>query len=113
MAADLALFNIGIILFAVIPLSTLEVEEVLLSMLAAFNTVGVVAHARNPRHGWYGWTYLTSGYLGALAFLAYEFSVTGVPLAYRLGIGAFLLSGAASGYSAHLVDGGPRWRERR
>jgi hypothetical protein len=110
LALDLGLFNLAIVTFALIPPETIVLPEALMMGLSGFCMVGLVSYA-TPRFRLPGdqWSYLLTGFIGLLSFLSYEALVgDDVPLAYRVGVGLFMLAGSASGYAAHVIDGGRR-----
>lgn len=111
MTLQLVLFNMGIVLFTLIPFETLIFAESIYAFAASVALVGVVCHGAVCTAGkwaWTRWAYLLTGWIAFSMFFVYEYYawVADGPLAIRAGIGLFLLSGAAGGYGAHLVDGG-------
>lgn len=107
LATDLSLFNLGIIFFTLLPIDTINWKEATLATTAALALYMVICHAIRP-HTWCRYGYLLSGWIGVLAFLAFETANTPAPAFVKIGVGFFFLSGTASGYSAYLVDGGRR-----
>lgn len=115
LALDLGIFNLAMVALALIPPNTLVVPELVVSALGALLFFGVLSHASDtisvPGEQW---AYLATGTLGLWTFLNFEVGASGgeVQLFAKVSIGLFLLSGAASGYAAHVIDGGRRRGQR-
>lgn len=110
LALDLGLFNVALFLFALLPPTTLVMAEWITMVGAVFCGLGVVSHAspwRRLRIPGDQWAYLATGALGLYVFGVYG-SVQGIPTYLKVPFCAFLLSGSASGYAAHVIDGGRR-----
>jgi hypothetical protein len=109
LAADLALFNVAIFFFALLPPSTLVVQEWVIMVLAVFSLIGVISHASiHITLPGEDWAYLLTGATGLLTAFAYEIFVADDASQYRISYGLFLASGIVSAYAAHLIDGGKR-----
>lgn len=110
-AFDLSIYLIGLFLFAYLPPDTLNIVEKIVMVLSVFALTGVISHASTkisiPGEQW---SYLITGILGLLTFGAYESYAYyyGTDLQFSITYGVFLLAGAASGYAAHVIDGGKR-----
>lgn len=105
LALDLGLFNVGIITFALLPLSTLTMVEALLAAGATIALIGVLLNCRHSQNKLSQISYALSGWVGLVTFGLYQtFAPSDTPVAFRVGVGLFLLSGVASGYSAHLIN---------
>lgn len=112
LALDLGIFNLALIVFALLPPWNLTLIEQGAILLAAGALIGVVAHALPRVHlPGEGWAYLASGAAGAYVTLAYSMNST-APYYIKAPFIMFLLSGVASGYSAHVIDGRRRERGR-
>jgi hypothetical protein len=108
LALDLGIFNVGIFVLALIPPTTLIIPEGVAMALSSFAFVGVIAHATDRFHvPLEEWSYLLTGWVGLLTFVGFELlAEADTPLVYRVSVGLFLLSGVASAYAAHVIDGG-------
>lgn len=106
LALDLGLYNIGIFLFAWLPPETLNLNEKIAMAASLFAFLGVVARAlRRIDLPFEEWSYFITMLVGAYVFLGY---VTSAPDTYddKIPFGVFLLSGIASAFAAHVIDGG-------
>ena len=105
LALDLGLFNVALFLFAALPTTTILPVEWSVMVMSLLCALGVVSHAlpriRVPLDEW---SYLMTGAIGLYVFAVY--SSAQVPASVKIPYLAFLLSGAASGYAAHVIDGG-------
>ncbi len=108
LAVDLGLFNLALFLFAWLPPTDILPQEWLAMALAVFAVAGVVAHAI-PRVHLPGerWSYMITCWVGLYVLVAYEHLSTD-PYSMKIPMAAFMLSGIASSYAAHVIDGGPR-----
>jgi hypothetical protein len=106
LAFDLGLFNIAIFFFGLLPSRTLEINETIAMIFATIAFIGVIARAINritlPGEEW---SYLATGALGAYVFFGYVLSSPD-PYDDKVPFALFLLSGIASAYAAHVIDGG-------
>lgn len=112
LAIDLSIYLVGLFLFALLPPTTLNWVEITLMIMSVIALIGVVSHA-STRISLPGeqWSYLVTGVLGLLAFGAYEsYALYAGDVEYQFSVtyGVFLIAGAASGYAAHVIDGGKR-----
>lgn len=106
LAIDLGLFNVALFLFAMLPPENIVPVEWSVMILASLCAVGVVSHAlASIRIPGEQWSYLMTGAGGLYVFGVYS-QVESVPLSVKIPYLAFLLSGSASGYAAHVIDGG-------
>lgn len=108
LAVDLGLFNVALFLFAWLPPLEILPQEWAAMALALFAMVGVVTHAlpwiRLPGERW---AYMITSWVGLYVMAAYVHLSPEV-WAAKAPITVFILSGVASAYAAHVIDGGPR-----
>ena len=111
-ALDLGLFNASMFALALVPSSTLILPEWIVLAMSTVCAVGVITHAsarlRLPGEQW---SALGTAWLGTVTLAGY-LTTADAPATYEVAIPLFLLAGTASGYAAHLVDGGTH-RPRR
>lgn len=111
LALDLGLFNLALFVFAWLPPETLVPVERVAMALSLIAFIGVVGHAipwvTLPGEKW---AYLITGAVGLYVLLGYIASST-APYYIKVPYCAFMLSGIASGYAAHVIDGAT-WRTR-
>lgn len=107
LALDLGLFNAAVVALALIPPSQVRGGEWLSVVLGIVLLCGILTHAsERVRLPGDEWAYLATGALGLWSFFNFELTSAGVPGVFQTSVGLFLLSGAASGYAAHVIDGG-------
>lgn len=111
LALDLGLFNLALFVFSWLPPSTLVPVEKVAMVAALLAFFGVVGHAIP----WFTlpgekWAYLITGAVGLYVLLAF-ISTSTAPYYIAVPFCMFMLSGIASGYAAHVIDGAT-WRTR-
>lgn len=75
---------------------------------SAFAMIGVVTHALSQIHlPGERWAYMITSWVGLYVLVAYEYLSTD-PASMKIPMAVFILSGVASAYAAHVIDGGPR-----
>lgn len=109
LAADLGLFNMALFFLSYLPPNTLILPELMVMVGSALCLIGVISHSIVRIHlPGEQWAYWMTGWLGVITFLGFESMSTGSPVVFRVSVGLFLLSGIASAYAAHMIDGGRR-----
>lgn len=108
LAVDLGLFNLALFLFALLPPYNLIPQEWVAMGLAVFAMIGVITHALPLIHlPGERWAYMITSWVGLYVLVAYE-KLSSDPYYMKVSMAMFLLSGIASAYAAHVIDGGPR-----
>lgn len=106
LALDLGLYNIAVMVFAWLPPENIDFNEYTAIVASFFAAIGVSARAiprvKLPGEGW---SYLLTGAIGVYVFMAYAFTSLS-PDYIKIPFLVFLLSGIASAYAAHVIDGG-------
>lgn len=114
-AADILIHLIAVWFFALLPPNTLNLIEKTVMVLSVLAGIGVLTHV-SSRLNLPGvhWAYLAAGFICIFTLMAYEVNSYGeVPASITIPFGLFLFAGAVSSFAAHVVDGGPRRRDRR
>jgi len=106
LAVDLGMFNVALLLFALLPPYNIIAQEWVAIFASAIAFFGVVSHA-SVRITLPGdrWAYMVTLCVALYVLVAFEFSSAHLPTYMRVSVGAFILQGAASAYAAHVIDG--------